>query len=83
MYNMAIVNFIASVNDKNLNNTKGIAEQLKKKPCVINGVFEEIGTISGSFDDKEGSEKITELKIKGLDAIEVERKVRSYKRNSK
>ena len=80
---MAIVNFIASVNDKNLNNTKGIAEQLRKKGCVINNVFEEIGTISGSFDDNNDSDKISKLKIKGLDAIEVERKVRSYKRNNK
>lgn len=80
---MAIVNFIASVNDKNLNNTKGIAEQLRKKGCVINNVFEEIGAISGSFDDNNDSNKISKLKIKGLDAIEVERKVRSYKRNDK
>ena len=80
---MAIVNFIASVNDKNLNNTKEIAEQLKKRGCVIKDVLEEIGTISGSFDHNDDSNKISKLKIKGLDAIEVERKVRSYKRNSK
>jgi hypothetical protein len=74
---MAMVNFIASVNDQNIQHTKAIVELLKKKGCMINDVFEGIGTISGSVDDKIG---IDELKVTGIDAVEVQRKVKRYKK---
>ena len=77
---MPPINFIASVSDDYLKNTKGIADILKKNGFTVKNIYEELGTISGSV---ESVKKIAEIKIKGLDAIEVEKKVKRYKSSGK
>jgi hypothetical protein len=75
---MGKVNFIASIKEESLSNTKEIAGQLKAMGYTIHDVFEELGTITGSTEKKS---LITELKIDGIEAIEVQKNVKKYKSN--
>lgn len=65
------INFIASVDDDQIDNVKKIAEKLKNMGCTIKNVFS-FGVIAGST-----SSSIEELKIQGIKTVELDKKVKA------
>lgn len=70
------INFIASVEDKEIKNIQEIAESLRKKGCRINHILSFTGVITGQTSGKEGN--LDEIKVKGIKHIEEDGEVRAF-----
>jgi hypothetical protein len=70
------INFVASVEDKEIKNIQEIAESLRKKGCKINHVLSFTGVITGQTSGNEDS--LDEIKVKGIKHIEEDGEVRAF-----
>lgn len=70
------INFVASVEDKEIKNIQEIAESLRKKGCKINHVLSFTGVITGQTSGKE--DNLDEIKVKGIKHIEEDGEVRAF-----
>jgi|GEM_PF-1505952 len=64
--------FIASVKNNHLDDIQTLAKQLEERGCRINLITKMLGIISGSVED---GHAIDQLKIDGIDKIEIDRKL--------
>lgn len=71
------INFIASVNDERIGDTKVIADQLKQLGCRIDQVLTFSGIITGSTTTNVSIDK---LKIDGIKNVELDRTVRAIQK---
>lgn len=75
---MGKINFISSIKDASLSDTKQIASTLKSMGYTIHDVFEKLGTITGSAEKKN---QIQGVKIDGIEAVEIQKNIKKYKGN--
>ena len=65
--------FIASVKNNHLDDIQSVAQELENRGCRIIRVTRLLGIITGSVEENQSLEQ---LKIEGIDQIEIDRKIK-------